>query len=104
MVTVVLHHPPLMLLQVRIMWCLLSDKKPRVSQNNSPKPSIVWIRGSRWDLFGGDSSTPSSRRQQWIYSRVAESLWDNPEFIQAGFHIRHYITAVVDTEAEHSNA
>jgi hypothetical protein len=32
-----------------------------------------------------------------------QSLWDNPEFIQAGFHIRRFITAVVDTEADREN-
>jgi hypothetical protein len=34
---------------------------------------------------------------------VAESLWDNPEFNQAGFHIGRFITAVVDTEADWEN-
>jgi hypothetical protein len=34
------------------------------------------------------------------YSRVAKSLWDNPEFIQAGYHIEQYVTASVNTEAE----
>jgi hypothetical protein len=30
-------------------------------------------------------------------------LWDNPEFIQARFHIERFITAVVDTEADREN-
>jgi hypothetical protein len=29
-----------------------------------------------------------------------ESLWDNPDFIQAGFHIGRYVTASVNIEAE----
>jgi hypothetical protein len=32
-----------------------------------------------------------------------ESLWDNPEFIQAGFHIGQFITAGVDTKVEQEN-
>jgi hypothetical protein len=31
---------------------------------------------------------------------VAESLWDNPEFIQADYHIGRYVTASVNTEAK----
>jgi hypothetical protein len=34
---------------------------------------------------------------------VVESLWDNPEFIQAGFHIGRFITVAVDTEADREN-
>jgi hypothetical protein len=34
------------------------------------------------------------------YSRVAKSLWDNPEFIQAGYHIEQYVTTSFNTEAE----
>jgi hypothetical protein len=41
-----------------------------------------------------------SRKQPAQYSRVVESLWDNLEFIQAGYHIRRYLTASVNTEAE----
>jgi hypothetical protein len=37
------------------------------------------------------------------HSRVVESLWDNPDFIQAGFHIDWIITAVVDTDADREN-
>jgi hypothetical protein len=32
--------------------------------------------------------------------RVAKSLWDNPDFIQAGYHIGRYVTASVNTEAK----
>jgi hypothetical protein len=30
-------------------------------------------------------------------------LWDNPEFVQAEFHIDRFITAVVDAEADQEN-
>jgi hypothetical protein len=43
---------------------------------------------------------PRPKKQQRQYSRVAESLWDNPEFIQAGFHIGRYVIACMNTEAE----
>jgi hypothetical protein len=36
-------------------------------------------------------------------SQVAESIWDNPDFIQAGFHIRRFVTMAVDTEADREN-
>jgi hypothetical protein len=28
------------------------------------------------------------------------SLWDNPDFIQAGFHVGRFITAVVESKAD----
>jgi hypothetical protein len=37
------------------------------------------------------------------HSRVAESLWDNLDFIQAGFHISRFITTAVDTVADREN-
>jgi hypothetical protein len=32
-----------------------------------------------------------------------QSLWDNQEFSQAGFHLRWFVTAVVDIEADREN-
>jgi hypothetical protein len=32
-----------------------------------------------------------------------ESLWDNLEFIHAGFHIGRFVTAAVDTKAYQEN-
>jgi hypothetical protein len=46
---------------------------------------------------------PQSGKQPRQYSCVVESLWDNSEFIQAGFHIGRYVLAVVDTEADREN-
>jgi hypothetical protein len=49
------------------------------------------------------SSVPHSEEQPWKYSRVAESLADNPEFIKVGFHIGRFIIAAVDTKADRAN-
>jgi hypothetical protein len=46
---------------------------------------------------------PRLKKQPRQYSRVAESLWDNPDFIQARFHIGRYVTASVNFEAEREN-
>jgi hypothetical protein len=35
--------------------------------------------------------------------RLAESFWDNPDFIRAGFHIGWFVTATVDTEVDRDN-
>jgi hypothetical protein len=44
---------------------------------------------------------PQSEKQPREYSQVAESLWDNPEFVKAGFHDGCFITVAIDTEADH---
>jgi hypothetical protein len=46
---------------------------------------------------------PQSRKQPQLYSRVVESLWDNPSFVQAGFHISWFVIAEIDTEADRDN-
>jgi hypothetical protein len=43
---------------------------------------------------------PRSKKQQCQYSHVAESMWDNPNFIQVRFHIGQYISASVNTKAK----
>jgi hypothetical protein len=43
---------------------------------------------------------PSPEKQPRQYSQVVESLWDNPNFIQAGFHIGRYVSTSVNTQAE----
>jgi hypothetical protein len=43
---------------------------------------------------------PRPENQLCQYSRVIESLWDNPDFIQAGFHIGRYVIAFVNTTVE----
>jgi hypothetical protein len=49
------------------------------------------------------SFVPRLKKQSRQYSRVAESLFDNPEFIQAGFHNGRFITTAVDIEADEAN-
>jgi hypothetical protein len=46
---------------------------------------------------------PHSEEQPQQYSRVAESLADNREFIKFRFHIDRFITAVVDTKVNQVN-
>jgi hypothetical protein len=46
---------------------------------------------------------PQSIKQLRQYSQVAKSLWDNPEFIKAGFHIIRFVTAAVNTKADREN-
>jgi hypothetical protein len=48
---------------------------------------------------GEGSSVPSSGKHPCQHSYVAESLWDNLNFIQAGFHIGQYVTASMNTKA-----
>jgi hypothetical protein len=44
-----------------------------------------------------------SKKQPRPFSRVAESLCDNPDFIHAEFHIGHYVTASMNSDAEREN-
>jgi hypothetical protein len=46
---------------------------------------------------------PQPEKPSLQYLRVAESLLDNPEFIQDGFHIGRFITVAVDTENDRAN-
>jgi hypothetical protein len=52
---------------------------------------------------GQGSFVPQPKMQASQYSRVLESLMDNLEFIQAGFHIGRFIIAAIDTEADQAN-
>jgi hypothetical protein len=49
---------------------------------------------------GEASSIPRLEKQKRQYSHVAESLWDNLDFIQAGCHISQYVSASINTKAE----
>jgi hypothetical protein len=44
---------------------------------------------------------PRLEKQLQQYLCVAESLWGNLDFIQAGFHIGRYVSASVNTQTEH---
>jgi hypothetical protein len=52
---------------------------------------------------GEGSSMPRSGKQPCPFSRVAEFLWDNLDFIHARFHIGRYVTTSVNSEAEQEN-
>jgi hypothetical protein len=84
--------------------------------NNSPRPESFeqpeipplspWCYelGAPGGSQNGEGSTmPRSRKQPRPFSHVAESLWDNPYFIQARFHIGRYVIASVNSEAEWKN-
>jgi hypothetical protein len=53
--------------------------------SQSPKSFGQGAPGGRQP--GEGSSVPRSRKQPRQYSHIVESLWDNPDFIQSGFHI-----------------
>jgi hypothetical protein len=83
-----------------------------ISQRSELTETPEVIPPSPWSLGLGapggphtskGSSRPSSGAQPQPFSHVAESLWDNPDFIQAGFCIGRYVTVVVDSEAERQN-
>jgi hypothetical protein len=81
---------------------------PRHETTESPKatppnPQSYGLGAIGGHQPGGSSFAPPSGKQR-IYSQVAKSLWDDPDFIQVGFHIVHYNTAVVDTDVECTNA
>jgi hypothetical protein len=46
---------------------------------------------------------PRSEKQPQPFSRFAESLWDNIDFIHAGFHNGQYVIASRNFEAELEN-
>jgi hypothetical protein len=79
---------------------LESSKSPEAS---SPSPWSYGLRAAGGYQHGEGSSVPQSEEPLQHHSWVAESLWDNPEFIQAGFHIERFETAVVDIKANQEN-
>jgi hypothetical protein len=50
-----------------------------------------------------DSASPSVESLPRVFSRVADSLEKDPDFIKTGFHIGRFLTAAVNTEAEQSD-
>jgi hypothetical protein len=46
---------------------------------------------------------PQSKKPSQQHSQVTESLWDNPEFIYAGFHVGQFVMAAIDNEADQEN-
>jgi hypothetical protein len=74
-----------------------STERTGASPQNSQPYGLGALGGGQPDE---GSSAPGFGQQLRQYSRVAESLRDNLEFIQAGYHIGRYVTASVNTEAE----
>jgi hypothetical protein len=64
----------------------------------SPKSFGLRAPGGRQPIEG--SSVPRSEEQPCQYSCVAESPWDNLDFIQAEVHNGRYISASVNTKTE----
>jgi hypothetical protein len=50
-----------------------------------------------------DSASPNVESLPQVFSRVADSLEKDPNFIKTGFHIGQFLTAAVNTEAEQSD-
>jgi hypothetical protein len=62
--------------------------EPTEHPKASPQsPKSFGLRAPGGHQPGEGSSVPRSKKQPHQYSRVTESLWDNLDFIQAGFHI-----------------
>jgi hypothetical protein len=74
---------------------------PAMHQGASPlNPKSFGLGAHGGPQPGEGSYVPRHEKQSRQYSRVAESMWDNPYFIQAGFHIGRYISAFVNSQAE----
>jgi hypothetical protein len=82
-----------------------AHQSPRWGPTERQEASLQSPKSFGLEAHGGPQpveglSVPRPEKQPWQYSCVAESLWDNPDFIQAGFHIGRYVTASVNTKAE----
>jgi hypothetical protein len=64
---------------------------PTERQDAFPLSPMSFGLGAHGGPQPGESSyVPRPEKQQRQYPYVAESLWDNPNFIQARFHIGRY--------------
>jgi hypothetical protein len=69
-----------------------SGPEPTESPKTFPlSPRSYGLQATGGYQRGEGSSMPRPKKQSRQYSRVAECLFDNPEFIQAGFHISRFI-------------
>jgi hypothetical protein len=68
-----------------------------------PNPQSYGLGAPSGPRLDEGSSAPESRKQPLQYLCVAETIWDNLDFIQAKFHIGRYISAALNTEAEQEN-
>jgi hypothetical protein len=78
-----------------------SGLKPAKSPEASPlSPWSYGLRAAGEYQHSEVSSVPQSEELPQQHSWVVESLRDNPEFIQARFHIRRFVTVTIDTKAD----
>jgi hypothetical protein len=75
-------------------------ESPRVSP---PSPRSHGLRATGGSHSGEGSSAPQLEEVPRQRSRVTESLWDNLDFIQVGFHVGRFVTAAVGTKADRDN-
>jgi hypothetical protein len=75
-------------------------ESPRASP---PSPQSHGLRAAGGSHRGEGSPVPQPEEVLRQHSRFAESLWDNPNFIQAEFHVGRFVTTTVDTEANQDN-
>jgi hypothetical protein len=81
-----------------------SGPEPAESPEASPpSPRSYGLGFAGGYEIGEDSSVTQSQKPLQQHSRVVESLLDNLEFIQVGFHIRWFVTTAIDTEADREN-
>jgi hypothetical protein len=74
---------------------------PARHQDASPvSPKSFGLGAHGGQQSGEGPSVLRSWKQPRQYSRVAESLWDNLDFIEAGFHIGRYVSVAMNTQAE----
>jgi hypothetical protein len=68
-----------------------------------PNNSSHGIGSASEDPIGGISTQPQPKSLPRRTPPVPEILANDPDFIQAGFHIGRFTTVVVDTEVDHLN-
>jgi hypothetical protein len=83
-----------------------NPQSPESAESANPSPPNNLSHGissTSEDPIGGDSAQPQPESLPWRTPLVSKTLSNNPDFIQAGFHIGRFITIVVDTKADHLN-
>jgi hypothetical protein len=75
-------------------------ESPRASP---PSPYSHGLEATGGSQRGEGSSVPQLEEVPWQRSWVAESLWDNLDFIQVGFHVSWFVTAAIDTKVVWEN-
>jgi hypothetical protein len=94
------RYPPSILRHPEVAPQFPSPKPTKHPEASLENPESFGLEAPGRREFGEGSSVLRSGKQPRQYSRVAEFLWGNPDFIQARFHIGWYISAFVNSEAE----